>query len=83
MELTSYGSGDLCMVSSTGGRMPLWEEVFFQYEVHDSLQVGTVEDGDIVLCLGESHSFSKSSIYVKVLAAGMVGWLAGYILDKI
>ena len=63
--------------------MPLWEGTFFQSDVHESLQVGAVDDGDIVLCLGESYGFSKTSIYVKVLAAGVVGGLTGYLLDKI
>jgi hypothetical protein len=63
--------------------MPIWGGTFFQSDVHESVQVGVVDDGDIILCLGESYNFSKTSIYVKVLAAGVVGWLAGYLLDKI
>jgi hypothetical protein len=80
MEIMSFKLGDIYMVSTTGGLMPVWKSVFPKQNL---LQIGTVGDGDIVLYLGESHGFSKKSIYVKVLAAGMVGWLAGYLLDKI
>jgi hypothetical protein len=77
VELTSSAIGDLYCVS-TEYKIPVWDSAI---ETKDMLQVGSVNNGEIVVSLGKTYHFGKGSKYLFVLtSAGVIGWIAGYVL---
>jgi hypothetical protein len=75
--LTSSVIGDLYCVR-TEYKIPVWDSAI---ETKDMLQVGSVNNGEIVMSLGKTYHFGKGSKYLFVLtSAGVIGWIAGYVL---